>query len=255
MIVAPRSSSARVALSAAGFIATSTFGVSPGVRMSREAKWIWNADTPASVPAGARISAGKFGSVARSLPTTAVASVKRPPASCIPSPESPAKRTMTRSRSSTTLLTRSFPCAPTPPDTGTTVVTYRLYARARTWWRLLRAYDGFLTACSWSGASRDAGAVMVPPASADRRGRGPWAARRLARIVAVEVPVADYVRRAGAVLLVDGHAEPGNRSLSSLVVAVHQIDHQPGPVFCGAAQELVGLVGAIADRAPPQAVV
>ncbi len=29
--------------------------------MSRVAKWIWNADTPASVPAGARISAGKFG--------------------------------------------------------------------------------------------------------------------------------------------------------------------------------------------------
>ena len=77
MIVAPRSSSRRFAFSAAGFIATSTFGASPGVRMSREAKWIWNAETPASVPAGARISAGKFGSVARSLPSTAVASVKR----------------------------------------------------------------------------------------------------------------------------------------------------------------------------------
>ena len=76
----------------------------PGVRMSREAKWIWNAETPASVPAGARISAGKFGSVARSLPTTAVASVNRLPASCIPSPESPAKRTTTRSRSSTVLV-------------------------------------------------------------------------------------------------------------------------------------------------------
>ena len=108
MIVAPRSSSGRFALSAAGFIATSTLGASPGVRMSREAKWIWNAETPASVPAGARISAGKFGSVARSLPTTAVASVNRLPASCMPSPESPAKRTITRSRSSTVLLT-SFP--------------------------------------------------------------------------------------------------------------------------------------------------
>ena len=30
--------------------------------------WTWNADTPASVPAGARISAGKSGKVARSLP-------------------------------------------------------------------------------------------------------------------------------------------------------------------------------------------
>ena len=66
--------------------------------MSRDAKWIWNAETPATVPAGARISAGKSGSVARSLPKTAVASVKRLPASCIPSPESPAMRTTTRSR-------------------------------------------------------------------------------------------------------------------------------------------------------------
>ena len=29
--------------------------------MSRAAKWIWKLETPASVPAGARISAGKFG--------------------------------------------------------------------------------------------------------------------------------------------------------------------------------------------------
>ena len=118
MIVAPRSSSGRLAFSAAGFIATSTFGASPGVRMSREAKWIWNADTPASVPAGARISAGKFGSVARSLPSTAVASVKRLPASCMPSPESPAKRTTTRSRSSIVLVMPSYlpRLAPDSPD-------------------------------------------------------------------------------------------------------------------------------------------
>ena len=32
--------------SAAGFIATSTSGSSPGVRMSCDAKWIWKADTP-----------------------------------------------------------------------------------------------------------------------------------------------------------------------------------------------------------------
>src|SRR3954469_24085824 len=85
-------------------MATSTLGWSPGVRMSREAKWIWKADTPAGVPAGARISAGKSGSVARSFPNSAVASVKRLPTSCMPSPESPAKRTMTRSRSSKAVL-------------------------------------------------------------------------------------------------------------------------------------------------------
>src|SRR5918999_111347 len=71
--------------------------------MSREAKWIWKAETPCGVPAGARISAGKSGSVARSFPTTAVASVKRLPVSCMPSPESPAKRTTTRSIFSTVL--------------------------------------------------------------------------------------------------------------------------------------------------------
>src|SRR5262245_25279607 len=63
--------------------------------MSREAKWIWKAETPPGVPAGARISAGKSGRVERSLPTCAVAAVKRSPTSCIPSPESPAKRTIT----------------------------------------------------------------------------------------------------------------------------------------------------------------
>ena len=46
---------------------------------------------------GARISAGKSGSVARSLPNRALALVKRSPVSCMPSPESPAKRMMTRS--------------------------------------------------------------------------------------------------------------------------------------------------------------
>src|SRR6478672_2543945 len=58
----------------------------------------WNDDTPAIVPAGARISAGKFGSVARSLPNAAESSVNRSPTSCMPSPESPAKRMTTRSR-------------------------------------------------------------------------------------------------------------------------------------------------------------
>ena len=65
--------------SAAGFIATRTFGSSPGVRMSWSEKWIWKPETPGSEPAGARISAGKSGSVERSLPSTAVSLVKRAP--------------------------------------------------------------------------------------------------------------------------------------------------------------------------------
>jgi hypothetical protein len=62
--------------------------------------WTWNEETPAIVPAGARISAGKSGSVARSLPNAALTSVKRSPVSCIPSPESPAKRMTTCSSGS-----------------------------------------------------------------------------------------------------------------------------------------------------------
>ena len=47
-----------LAFNAAGFIATSTSGRSPAVRMSWSAIWIWNEETPGSVPCGARISAG-----------------------------------------------------------------------------------------------------------------------------------------------------------------------------------------------------
>src|SRR3954470_1194142 len=90
-------------LRAAGFIATSTFGASPGVRMSWSAKWTWKPETPGREPAGARISAGKSGKVERSLPSRAVSLVNRPPVSCMPSPESPAKRTMTLSSCSTGL--------------------------------------------------------------------------------------------------------------------------------------------------------
>ena len=39
-------------LSAAGFIATSTSGRSPAVRMSWSAKWTWNPETPGSEPGG-----------------------------------------------------------------------------------------------------------------------------------------------------------------------------------------------------------
>src|SRR5262245_43255220 len=88
-------------LSAAGFIATRTSGASPGVKISSDEKLIWKPETPGSVPAGARISAGKSGKVARSFPATAVVAVNCVPVSCIPSPESPAKRITTRSRVST----------------------------------------------------------------------------------------------------------------------------------------------------------
>ena len=91
-------------MSAAGFIATSTSGWSPGVWMSDEEKLIWKPDTPGSEPAGARISAGKSGSVLMSLPKTAAVRVNWVPVSCIPSPESPAKRIVTRSSSWTSRL-------------------------------------------------------------------------------------------------------------------------------------------------------
>jgi hypothetical protein len=58
-------------LSAAGFIATRTSGWSPGLWMSKLENRTWNALTPGSVPAGARISAGKSGNVARSFPMIA----------------------------------------------------------------------------------------------------------------------------------------------------------------------------------------
>ena len=86
-------------LSAAGFIATRTSGWSPGVWMSDDEKLIWKPDTPGSEPAGARISAGKSGSVLMSLPKTAAVRVNWVPVSCMPSPESPAKRIVTRSSS------------------------------------------------------------------------------------------------------------------------------------------------------------
>ena len=109
MIVAPRGTSPRLALSAAGFIATSTSGASPGVSTSWSAKCSWKLETPGRVPWGARISAGKFGRVDRSLPIAAVSLVKRSPVSCIPSPESPAKRITTRSSVWTVLLLTVHP--------------------------------------------------------------------------------------------------------------------------------------------------
>src|SRR5882757_1487138 len=105
MISAPRGTSAMFAFRAAGFMATRTLGASPGVRMSWSAKCSWKLDTPGRVPAGARISAGKLGRVDRSLPNDAVSWVNRSPVNCMPSPESPAKRMMTRSSCWTCLVT------------------------------------------------------------------------------------------------------------------------------------------------------
>ena len=95
----PAGKSPMFVLSAAGFIATSTSGWSPGVWMSVELKLIWKPLTPGSEPAGARISAGKSGRVLMSLPKTAAVLVNCVPVSCIPSPESPANRMVTRSSS------------------------------------------------------------------------------------------------------------------------------------------------------------
>jgi hypothetical protein len=96
MMLAPRGTSARLAFRAAGFIATSTSGASPGVRTSWSAKCNWKLETPGRVPWGARISAGKLGRVAKSLPRPALSAVNRSPVNCMPSPESPAKRMTTR---------------------------------------------------------------------------------------------------------------------------------------------------------------
>ena len=89
----PGRRSFKFVFSAAGFIATSTSGASPGVNTWCDEKLIWNPDTPYSVPAGARISAGKSGNVERSLPTMAAVVVNCEPVTCMPSPESPQKRT------------------------------------------------------------------------------------------------------------------------------------------------------------------
>ncbi len=99
MRVPPGGTAPTFVLRAAGFMATSTLGWSPGVRMSWSEMWTWKADTPARVPAGARISAGKSGRVAVSLPNAELTEVNWLPVSCIPSPESPANRITTRSSS------------------------------------------------------------------------------------------------------------------------------------------------------------
>ena len=58
MTIPPVFRSETFVTSAAGFMATSTLGASPGVWMSELLKCTWKPETPARVPAGARISAG-----------------------------------------------------------------------------------------------------------------------------------------------------------------------------------------------------
>ena len=66
---------------AAGLNATSASGSSPGVNISIEPNCIWNAETPYVVPAGALISAGNSGKMAKSFPYIAVAKVNWVPIS------------------------------------------------------------------------------------------------------------------------------------------------------------------------------
>src|SRR5690606_35407214 len=94
----PTSTSSMLVLKPAGFMAKRALTRSPGVKTSWEANWIWKPETPKVVPLGARISAGKSGKVEMSLPKTAEVVVNSPPASCIPSPESPQNRITTASR-------------------------------------------------------------------------------------------------------------------------------------------------------------
>ena len=141
MISPPGLSACTLVFSAAGFIATSTSGASPAVSIAVDPKLIWNAETPNSVPCGARISAGKSGNVARSLPASAVERVNCPPVSCIPSPESPAKRTTTASGSGALpddagdwVLASTVAIVfldPGPPQNGAVPCRVRIWARPK----------------------------------------------------------------------------------------------------------------------------
>ena len=75
MIVPPFLIQFLLAFNAAGFIATKTSATSPGVFISVFPICTWKPETPATVPKGALISAGKSGKVAKSLPKSAEVSV------------------------------------------------------------------------------------------------------------------------------------------------------------------------------------
>src|SRR4029077_9639548 len=108
----------------------------------------WKLLTPGSVPAGARISAGKLGRVDRSLPKTAVSWVNLSPVSCIPSPESPAKRMITWSSSWTCLVTAlsllrtpaGTPIQHHPYGPGAECRTLRVYAASGGAWLCDRSH-------------------------------------------------------------------------------------------------------------------
>jgi hypothetical protein len=63
--------------SAAGFIATSTFGRRPGVVISWSEMCTWNAETPGERAGRGPDLGREVGSVARSLPNSALALVNR----------------------------------------------------------------------------------------------------------------------------------------------------------------------------------
>ena len=71
MIVAARVQRDEVRLQPRGIHRHEDVGGVAGVVIEWSAIWTWKLETPARVPAGARISAGKSGSVSRSLPNAA----------------------------------------------------------------------------------------------------------------------------------------------------------------------------------------
>src|SRR6516225_419868 len=165
MIRPPARRSARLTLSAAGFIAISTSGASPAVSIEAEPKLIWNAETPKVVPCGARISAGKSGKVARSLPASAVDKVKRPPVSCIPSPESPAKRTTTESSAGGGRMAAPESVDTMPMFSCPSAIAFNPYALSTAW------LDGPIMPRFQTTASERRGRVFTPPACQPCAGR------------------------------------------------------------------------------------
>ena len=172
-------------------MATSTLGASPGVEMSWSEMWTWKADTPASVPAGARISAGKSGKVARSFPSSAEVVVKRSPASCMPSPESPANRMTTRSSSwgdfgsvvvSDTMLLFVLLCRAQSPDSYSALLDLSsVFARMNTHGPRIRCHSGAVYRRPGPPKHRLAGAGPGGPAGPTRRAAGPGPAGPVVR--------------------------------------------------------------------------
>ena len=118
--------SATFTFSAAGFIATRTNGASPGVRTSSSPKLTWNPLTPPSDPAGARISDGTSGSVRTTAPLMATMSANWLPATCIPSPESPANRTVAERAWTNCFVPAALP--------GMVVSVYEIFRPCRRSW-------------------------------------------------------------------------------------------------------------------------